>query len=61
MHHLPCCPKKKVVPQAPVTVTTEVTAPKIVPKEKPYGYVELFAGKFLISIYFLLFLNQSKG
>ena len=47
MVNFPCSPKKKVVPQAPVTITQEVVTPKIERSDRPDGYVELYAGKFL--------------
>lgn len=56
-----CCCRKKVVPLLPVpTVTeTELVEPKVVPKDKPYGYVRLYAGKICATvIYYILFLNS---
>jgi hypothetical protein len=38
MVHISHCPKKKVAREpAPIIFISEVTAPQIEPKEKPYG------------------------
>jgi hypothetical protein len=53
------CPKKIAPRPIPVVIPTVTTVPTIVPKEKPFGYVKLYAGKhFLIFDYYILSFNQ---
>jgi len=57
MNRMFCCSKPKVAPVVPLvnaSVTTQPVIPGIEKKNKPYGYIRLFAGKCHVLVLFLL-------